>query len=107
MPSKPKLGKKHKTKPPLEVDYTREFNKDWIRLERSGKCNMEQLKALMMKLIANEGPLDAIHLEHELTGSWAGFHECHMGGDVLLIYDRTELRIVFTRAGSHAALFEN
>ncbi len=104
MPSKPK---KQRAKLPLEVDYTKEFKKDWERLQRSGTCNMERLKALMVKLIANEGPLDAIHLEHQLAGTWAGFYECHMGGDVLLIYGKTELRIVFTRAGSHAALFEN
>ena len=98
---------RNKPKLPLQVDFTKQFVKDWVRLERSGKCNMVRLKALMMKLIANDGPLDPMHLEHELAGNWAGFHECHMGGDVLLIYDRTDDRIVFARAGSHAALFEN
>ena len=107
MPSKAKAERRTKTKLPLEVDYTKQFSEDWTKLEHSGKCNMERPKALMMKPIASEGPLDAIHLEHELTGTWAGFHECHMGGDVLLIYQKSELRIIFNRAGSHAALFEN
>ncbi len=92
---------------PLEAEYTRSFQKDWRDLLHSGKCNMERLKSLMMKLIANDGPLEAVHLEHELSGVWAGFHECHMGGDVLLIYTRSATKIVFTRAGSHAKLFEN
>ena len=65
------------------------------------------LKAKPERKTKTKPPLDTIHLEHELTGTWAGFHECHMGGDVLLIYQRGELRIVFVRAGSHAALFEN
>ena len=106
MPLRRKPEKTPKTKLPLEVKYTRDFEKDWTRLERSGKCNMERLKTLMMKVIANEGPLDAIYLEHELKGGWAGFHECHMGGDVLLIYRKAGHQVVFTRAGSHAALFE-
>ena len=106
MPSKAAKSRV-KTKLPLETEYTRQFQKDWQELQHSGKCNMERLKGIMLKLIANDGPLDAIHLEHELSGSWAGFLECHMGGDVLLIYDRSATEIVFTRAGSHAKLFEN
>lgn len=69
---------------PLASDYSRQFSKDWHDLVRSGTCNMERLKALVMAIIADDGPLPAIHREHELQGEWAGFHECHMGGDVLL-----------------------
>ena len=98
---------KVRSKPPLEVDFTSQFHKDWQDLVRSGKCNMGRLKALMMAIIADDGPLEAIHLEHELSGRWEGFHECHMGGDVLLIYERSPTRVVFVRTGSHAKLFEN
>ncbi len=106
MPSKKKVEKKPNTKPPLEAAYGRQFPKDWQELERSGK-DMQRLKGVMLDLIANSGPLAAIHREHKLSGNWAGFHECHIGGDLLLIYDKSEHRIVFARAGSHAALFEN
>jgi len=45
--------------------------------------------------------------DHELVGEWAGFRECHIGGDFLLIYDlRQEDSVVFARAGTHADLFE-
>jgi mRNA interferase YafQ len=52
-------------------------------------------------------PLAPGYLDHELTGDWKGFRECHIGGDFLLIYDlRADGAIIFTRAGSHADLFE-
>jgi len=68
---------------------------------------MRRLKQAMLLLIANDGPLPPEYLEHELTGDWKGFRECHIGGDFPLIYDLRESGlIVFTRAGSHADLFE-
>ncbi len=98
---------KPRPKLPLEVDFSSQFGRDWQDLTRSGTCNMVRLKALMMTIIANDGPLEDIHREHQLSGPWVGFHECHMGGDVLLIYQRSSTRVVFVRAGSHAKLFEN
>jgi mRNA interferase YafQ len=92
---------------PRNVDKTRQFGKDWGRLSHSGRYDMRRLKEAMLLLIANDGPLPPEYLDHELTGDWKGFRECHIGGDFLLIYDlRKDGSIVFTRAGSHADLFE-
>jgi mRNA interferase YafQ len=55
----------------------------------------------------HDGALAPEDRDHELTGDWKGFRECHVGRDVLLIYDlRADGAIIFTRAGSHADLFE-
>lgn len=63
----------------------------------------------MLQLIANDSPLDPLHKDHELIGNWAGFRECHITGDFLLIYklDKTSKgeMLVFTRVGTHAELF--
>ena len=71
---------------------------------------MNRLKEAMMLLIANEGPLGPEWLDHSLTGQWDGYRECHIGGDFLLIYKLDEFGkygfVVFTRAGTHAELFE-
>jgi mRNA interferase YafQ len=64
---------------------------------------MRHLKEVMLLLIANEAPLPPEYLDHELSGDWSGFRECHIGGDFLLIYDlRTADTVIFTRAGTHA-----
>ena len=99
-----------RTNPPRLSDYTRQFQKDWERLTRSGRYNMRQLKEAMLLLIANDGPLPAEWRDHALTGEWSDHRECHVGGDFLLIYrlDDTgrHATVVFVRAGTHAQLFE-
>lgn len=92
---------------PRRSDRTRRFLKDWERLSRSGRYDMHRLKEVMLLLIANDGPLPPEYFDHGLTGDWKGFRECHVGGDFLLIYDaRDDGSIIFTRAGTHADLFE-
>lgn len=60
----------------------------------------------MLRLIANESPLPAEFLDHELTGEWCGHRESHAGGDLLVIYLRRADAVIFSRIGSHADLFE-
>ncbi len=83
--------------------------KDWERLSRAGRFDLSRLKRVMLLLIANNAPLDAEWRDHPLKGAWAGFRECHAGGDFLLIYELEEDaaggRINFVRAGTHADLF--
>ena len=66
---------------------------------------MQRLKAVMMMLIAGDEPLGPEWLDHPLTGNFAGFRECHIGGDFLLIYKVEQNQIIFTRIGTHAELF--
>lgn len=95
---------------PRTADYTKAFQKDWERLSRSGRYDMNRLKEAMMLLIAHDGSLRPEWLDHPLSGEWAGHRECHIGGDFLLAYklDGSEKQglIVFVRAGTHADLFE-
>ncbi|MDR3522786.1 MAG: type II toxin-antitoxin system YafQ family toxin [Acetobacteraceae bacterium] len=107
MNSKSAPKKKEKIKLPLLPDYTGAFKKDWTRLERSGRYDMARLKAVMLDLIADVTPLDAARRDHVLQGNWQDYRECHIGGDFLLIYQKTDTTIVFVRTGSHADLFEN
>jgi mRNA interferase YafQ len=72
---------------------------------------MQALKRAIRLLVANDGPLGPARKDHALTGDWAGFRECQIGGDFLLI-DRLDDdagkrgTVVFVRIGSHAELFE-
>lgn len=94
---------------PRASDYTKIFLKDWERLTRSGRFDMNRLKEVMLLLIANDGPLGAEWLDHPLKGNWSGHRECHVGGDFLLIYRIDEASrleaVVFVRTGTHAELF--
>ena len=95
---------------PRAADYAKPFLKDWERLSRAGRYDMNQLKEAMLILIANNGPLGPEWLDHPLGGDWEGHRECHIGGDFLLAYKLDDGGkhglIVFVRAGTHADLFE-
>jgi mRNA interferase YafQ len=71
---------------PRASDYARSFLKDWERLSRSGRYDMNRLKEAMLLLIAGDGPLAPEWLDHPLEGNWEGHRECHIGGDFLLAY---------------------
>ncbi|GHV00397.1 hypothetical protein FACS189483_10440 [Spirochaetia bacterium] len=43
--------------------------------------------------------------EHELSGNFKGYTECHIQGDWVLIYKFGEGVIRFARTGSHSDLF--
>jgi len=72
---------------------------------------MHKLKEVMLRLVANDGPLPPEWLDHPLTGDWKNHRECHVGGDFLLIYrlDDTSKHgmVVFARTGTHAELFSS
>jgi mRNA interferase YafQ len=95
---------------PRAADYARAFLKDWKRLSRAGRYDMNRLKEAMLLLIANDGPLGPEWLDHPLSGQWQGYRECHVGGDFLLVYKLDDGGkhglVVFVRTGTHADLFE-
>lgn len=101
-----KTAKQKRAKQPRNSDKTKQFSKDWERLSHSGRYDMNRLKEAMMLLIANDAPLPAEYQDHELSGGWDGFRECHIGGDFLLIYELRTDSVIFTRTGTHAELFE-
>jgi mRNA interferase YafQ len=95
---------------PRACDYTKTFSKDWERLSRSGRFDMNRLKAVMLLLIAADAPLGPGWKDHSLKGEWSPHRECHVGGDFLLIYGLDEAAgkggtIVFVRTGTHSELF--
>jgi len=95
---------------PRSADYTKSFIKDWERLSRSGRYDMNRLKEAMLLLIANDTPLGTEWYDHPLGGDLKGHRECHIGGDFLLTYKLDDSvrngLIVFVRTGTHADMFE-
>jgi len=95
---------------PRASDFTKTFAKDWERLSRTGRYDLNRLKQAMLLLIGNDAPLGTEWLDHALKGEWAGTRECHIGGDFLLIYEIDDKAgksgtIIFVRTGTHADLF--
>ncbi len=69
-------------------------------------CKRELLENVIDVLL-EEKTLDVKYRDHELKGDYAGFRECHIQPDWLLIYkvDHGNLILTAARTGSHADLF--
>ena len=101
-----KAASAKRASPPGACDYTKSFLRDWDRLSRSGRYDLNRLKEAMLLLIANDAPLGPEWRDHPLKGAWIDHRECHIGGDFLLVYRLDDKAIVFVRAGTHSELFE-
>jgi len=104
-------AKSKRARQPRACNNTKAFSKDWEGLDRSGRYDMRLLKEVILLLVANDAPLGPEWRDHALKGEWAGFRECQVGGDFLLIYEVDDRvgksgTINFVRAGTHSALFQ-
>jgi mRNA interferase YafQ len=89
------------------IDRSSTFKRDYKR-EAKGQHRTTLDTDLMPVLVAlaNDQPLEPRQRDHDLSGSWAGYRECHIKPDLLLIYQRPDdstLRLA--RLGSHSELF--
>ena len=60
----------------------------------------------VLDALVTDQPLDARYRDHDLSGDWAGYRECHVKPDLLLIYRKSDGDILgLARLGSHSELF--
>ncbi|TXJ35906.1 type II toxin-antitoxin system YafQ family toxin [Brachyspira aalborgi] len=79
------------------------FRKQYKKLNQKEK---EITKKIINKLLNNE-ILESKYKDHKLIGKYAGFRECHIKPDLLLIYkkENNALILVCIAIGSHSDLF--
>lgn len=89
----------------LTIKYHTLFKKDFKRIKKRG-YDISRLEKIV-ELLANEVPLPEQFKDHNLSGNYNGFRECHIAPDWLLIYqvNNSELVLVLSRTGSHSDLF--
>lgn len=89
----------------LTIKYHTMFKKDFKRIKKRG-YDISRLEKIV-ELLANEVPLPEQLKDHNLSGNYNGFRECHIAPDWLLIYqvNNNELVLVLSRTGSHSDLF--
>jgi mRNA interferase YafQ len=87
----------------LIVQEENGFRKDLKLMKKRGK-NINKLKEIVLKLIAKEN-LPEKNRNHQLTGNYKGFSECHIEPDWLLIYRATSQNLILVRTGTHSDLF--
>jgi len=89
------------------IEWSTAFKRDYKRESKSrSRAEVDKLIMPVFKALAADQPLNDRYRDHQLTGSWCGYRECHVKPDLLLIYrmvGKEELRLA--RLGSHSKLF--
>ena len=88
-----------------QLQQTSLFKKDCKRMKRRG-LNMKELTDVIELLQVGKKLPPACH-DHSLSGAYAGFRECHINPDWLLVYyvQADRLVLVCVRTGSHSDIF--
>lgn len=89
----------------FEVKFTSQFKKDLKAAKKQGQ-KLEDVYEIV-EMLANGEPLPAKNRDHELSGDYKSYRECHVRPDWLLIYKIEEecLVLLLYRLGSHSDLF--
>lgn len=89
-----------------KIDTTKQYMRD-VKLAKRQGLPLERLAAII-RLLEKGSPLPPKNKDHQLTGNFAGYRECHISPDWLLIYKKdTAIRLItLIRTGTHSELFK-
>jgi mRNA interferase YafQ len=90
------------------IEYSSAFKRDYKRAKATPRyrVDLDTLLSAVLQLLMNDQKLPDSNNDHALKGDWAGYRDCHVKPDLLLIYrkgDDNTLRLA--RLGSHSDLF--
>jgi len=88
----------------LTIVYTTQFKRDYKRIKKQNK-ELYKLKVLIEKLVTGK-KLEVKYKDHQLSGDFKGYRDCHIEPDWLLIYKKTTDDLILERMGSHSELFK-
>ncbi len=88
----------------LNVRYSTRFKKDFKTCVKRGyKMALLQQAVDTLRIPAL---LPVKNKDHNLSGSYSGYRECHIEPDWLLIYKQTDDELRLDRTGTHTDLFK-
>ncbi len=89
-----------------EIAYAQSARKALKRLWRSGSFSQEQFQKLLSLFMTGE-VLPKEFKDHQLQGDLSRFRECHIGFNLLVMYERIENdhTVVIENIGTHQELF--
>lgn len=90
------------------IERSSRFARDYKRELKGlhGKTIAHELAAVL-EILVSDAPLDVRYRDHPLRGNWAGYRDCHVRPDLVLIYRKPNAdTLQLARIGSHSELFE-
>lgn len=87
----------------LDVRYSTKFKKDFKAcVKRRYRMALLQQAIDILRIPDSLPPKNK---DHNLSGNYAGYRECHIEPDWLLIYRQDEKELLLYRTGTHSDLF--
>lgn len=89
-----------------ELRFSRLAKKSLKKLSRSGSFDARAFEELLEYFIAG-GKLPSRYKDHQLQGNLSAFRECHLGFDLLVMYEKDEAQgmVILVDIGTHDSLF--
>jgi len=88
------------------ISRASEYKRDFKRESRGPHgTTLQTMLSNVLTALAFDLPLDKRLADHPLGGTWAGWRECHIKPDLLLIYRKIDDELRLARLGSHSELF--
>ena len=86
------------------IKATSQFKRDLKTIKKRGY--RKELLEEVVQLLADGAELPPQYKDHDLSGNWKGFRECHITPDWLLVYQIFEETLILslTRTGIHSDL---
>ena len=88
----------------LKIRYSNQFKKDFKKVRNLPLLELKNIFEVI-SVLEKDMTLDIKYKDHELSGNWANFRECHIKPDLLLIYKINSDELQLARLGSHSDLF--
>ncbi|MBQ7994612.1 MAG: type II toxin-antitoxin system YafQ family toxin [Bacilli bacterium] len=88
-----------------QVTWTNQFKKDYKLAMKRG-LPIDELDNVI-RMLAEGDSLPEKYKDHESSGNWKGFRECHVQPNWLLIYHIYDNNLILSlvRTGTHSDLF--
>jgi mRNA interferase YafQ len=90
------------------IERSSAFRRDYKRAKATPRHvrDLDSLLSAILSALLSDRPLPAASRDHTLAGGWAGYRECHIKPDLLLIYRKpSDGTLRLARLGSHSDLF--
>ena len=90
-----------------KIERSTAFKRDYKREMKGIHRNVidELLRSLVLIFLEDQQP-GPRYKDHDLSGNWVGYRECHLKPDLLLINQKSSADVLrLARLGSHSELF--
>lgn len=88
------------------IYHTKQFKKALNKILASGKVKRKDVE-IVIDILSKGQKLPIKYNDHDFHGEYLGYKECHIKGDLLLVYkiEKDKLILVLVDITSHSNLF--